>query len=230
MSSIKTRWLRTFAIFAACAAAHPAAFAEEKIPGLIVGLEATAASIRNSDGLASLPEAQRRQLAERFAAYFEVRNEPDSDAYIALMQSWGGRWRIEPNSDLIRDRLVTGWHPAGTACAIRSVDADGVRCELVPSAVEPDGRIAPWSMPALARGAMGCGYLCVFDFGPAGSFELAAAGQQVAQIMIPTVEQNDGARLFMGVRFVWEPESRNWVPWEVHCIGEPGKYLCTQLF
>lgn len=213
------------------AMSNDAALGEEVAPGelSIVGLETAASSIRDSEGLTSLSAEQRDQLADRFVQFFQVGQAASSDEYVALMHSWGGRWRVFPDSDSMRERLINGWHPRGDVCAITMVDGEGVQCEVI-LGVEPNGRYAPWPAPVLAQGAMGSGALCVFDFGTESSFEAAKAGQPVAQIMIPTVELNDGSQILMGVRFLWDPQSNNWVPWMNQRIAQPGKYLCTQLF
>lgn len=194
----------------------------------VVGLESAITRIVETEELATLTPDQRQKLADRFAAYFEVRGQENSEAYISLMQSWGGRWRASPEDAAVRFFIDNGWHSYGTPCAIRLIDGEGIQCQLIQGVV--NGRNIPsWPGPSPAPKAMGCGSLCVFDFG-ISSFELAKTGHPVAQIMIPTVEREDGTHTLMGIRFLWEPQSENWVPWMLHEISEPGQTLCTQLF
>lgn len=196
--------------------------AENATPTPIVGFDETAAMILADVGLASLDAGQRHQLADRFASLFEALRSETADEYLTLMQSWGGRYRIDPASREFQLSLTADWNPAESDCAIRSMDASGVRCTVI-QGVDENGRLAPWG--SIEQGAMMQVAFSVFTFG-GGSFELAKSGQPVAQVMIP-VEMNDGLQLTLGVRFVWEPETGAWVPWLLYQSGRP---LCIQLF
>lgn len=192
-------------------------------PSAFASIEERVAVERDSVGLT---ERQAIALGERHAALLEVRTHETAADYLALMQSWGGVFRLDPTTKEFTEAQVVDWHAPGSPCAWASLNLDSIEIIRVEGF---DGGVpftAGWSRPP--RGSNGVIALGSFTFA-GGTENLVKGGAPVVQIT-SNVETTDGSRMSFGIRWVWDAASEAWVPWHVHQFGESGEGACVLFY
>ncbi|MDX2115575.1 MAG: hypothetical protein SFZ24_08145 [Planctomycetota bacterium] len=182
----------------------------------------------HSSAVASVMDEQRaHELAERMAALFEAMAQPTSAQYVALLTSWGGRWRLDPAGPDMQRGLGEGWHAPGEPCAFADVQWDAADFRLV-NGYKPDG--VTFNPPPQVRrpSSVGGVSFCMFNFGEGSTDALVRAGGAVAEVDVP-VTLTDGRRIYLCIRFVDDPAA-GWVPWTLLERPEQGNLVCERLF
>lgn len=165
-------------------------------------------------------------LVERHAALLEVRVRDTVDDYLALLQSWGGEYRLDPNSWDFTEARVVDWHGRDSGCAWKQLDLSSVEAARVHGLDTGVPYTAGW--PRVPRGATGTLALGAFTFG--GDMEaMVKRGAPVVQILA-SIETTDGTRMTFGVRWVWDADAEAWVPWHAYQFGEPGRGVCVLFY
>lgn len=184
------------------------------------------AKLVRSRELESVGEESLAKLASRVSTFLRVWNQGTIEEYEKLLEDWGGTARLDTQDREYRRMREEDWSLAGADCSLRSLEVGSLRTGIT-AGVLPDKRTyEPW--PYEPGMGMGCVHFCVYSFG-SGQFELARDGELVIQIELP-VQTHNGRSLLFGMRWVWEPESSNWVPWLLHQRAQPGEGVCVLFF
>lgn len=169
-----------------------------------------------------LSEQQAEALAERHAALLDARQSDTAADYLALMESWGGQYRVDPNSKEFIESQAVDWHAPGSPCSWSRVECSSTTIEAL--LIEKDTPLTV-GWPRIEKGANAVLAMGSFTFGE-GAEGLVRSGAHVVQV-ISRAETNDGSITTFGIRWVWDARGQAWLPWHVNQSGAPGQGVCV---
>ncbi|MDX2114261.1 MAG: hypothetical protein SFZ24_01400 [Planctomycetota bacterium] len=188
--------------------------------------EGLGAALNANAALEALGADRDDKLAQRLGAMLDTWQSGTPADYAALMQSWGGKWRLEPMA-YMREHAPERWHGAGDPCAVRELDWTRAVVSVI-DGVRPDG-VTHTDFAVNNRNSGGSGKFCVFEFGATTTFDLVQAGQPVVDVTVRGALVGGKTCLF-SYRFVWEPASENWVPWTAFETPDSGNAHCMRMY
>lgn len=188
-----------------------------------IELEPLSRAILTSPELEELDRQRVVKLEQRVLAFFSVWNQGPVEEYERLMRGWGGQLGDDGAGESYQRMRKTDWSLLGTECSFRTLGVDKLRVRVIDGMLDDRRTVAAW--PDDQGTGMGCHHVCVFSFGRDQS-RLAAAGERVVEVVMPVVTY-DGMSFNFGMRWIWEPESEEWVPWTMFQRTDPGKPLCV---